>query len=119
MPYLEHPIFWFPKSLTYGNYGGPGWSGGEFQHDRLLIKWEVPPSDDMDVLFYDHDLAWNYAKSKDDLIRADQILVDSLRKLDPNPRKWFNPPTRNSIWWARFYRHAAILTFRTKLWLGL
>ena len=119
MPYLDHPVFWFPKSLTYGNYGGPGWSGGEFQHDRAKIRWEVNPSDDMDVLFYDHDYAWNYAKHVEDLRQADQTLIDSLRRLDPDPRKWHIPPTRNSLWWARFYRHAAILVFRTKLCLGL
>ena len=119
MPYIDLPKIWFPKFLTYGNYGGPGWSCGAIIHNREEKDWDVEPSDTMDVLFYDHDYVYHIAKTKEELQKGDQILIDGLRKLDPNPRNWSIPPTRNSIWWARIYRHAAILVFRSKLWLGL
>jgi hypothetical protein len=40
---------------TYGNWGGPGWSGGRFENDRSKVNWATPPVDEMDQLFKDHD----------------------------------------------------------------
>lgn len=43
---------------TYGNYGGPGWSGGEFVKPTEKPKWIVRPLDPLDEIFKEHDEAY-------------------------------------------------------------
>lgn len=53
----------------WGNYGGPGCSGGE-------------PCDPMDELFLEHDLAYLQGTTRAELIEADRVLIEQLRALD-------------------------------------
>ena len=39
----------------YGKWGGFQWSGGEWNCDKATTKWGVPPIDEMDSLFKQHD----------------------------------------------------------------
>jgi hypothetical protein len=73
---------------VYGNYGGPNWSAG--QVGGTITPTSPLPVDDLDQLFYQHDLV--YQNSQDPLTRAfaDVQLVEDMRALtftdagDPN-----------------------------------
>ena len=55
----------------WGNYGGPGSIGG-------------PPTDAMDAYFLEHDLAYLQGITRQELIAADQVLIEQLEALDPS-----------------------------------
>lgn len=80
---------------TYGNYGGPGYSGGGRGEGA---NFTAPPVDDLDDLFRDHDIAYQNARGTDDIDEADRELVAGISSL----------PERNS------YAHAARLAFLLK-----
>jgi len=64
---------------TYGNWGGPGWSGGEWNANPELTKWGVAPIDEMDRAFKGHD--WVYQNLPEFRSRADRELVCELANL--------------------------------------
>jgi hypothetical protein len=66
---------WWPKLLTYGNWGGPGWSGGRFTDDPASVNWEVQPVDAMDAAFRLHDFAYQHGTPRH---QADLDLVRTL-----------------------------------------
>jgi len=84
---VEHSDY-LNKRVIWGNYGGPGCSGGE-------------PIDTMDAFFLQHDLAYLQGVRRDQLIEADRVLVSQLRSLDPAQLSWE----------ANAYRLRAILFF--------
>jgi len=87
----------------YGNFGGPGWTGGN----------EYPakgPVDSMDETFAEHD---SYYDKKREMY-GDLVLLKALRTLDPNPEKWARPPS--DIAFAVKYRSMAIDYFSTKVY---
>jgi len=94
-------ILW-PKSLTYGNWGGPGWCGGEWRDYGDKVDWTVEPIDEMDGLFWWHDWRVQHGYGR----YAHYLLAQDLRKIDPPVGVW-----------ARAYRLAAIAIF-TVLGLG-
>ena len=50
---------------TYGNYGGPGYSGGLLltgDEDFTSIYNNIPATDDLDALFREHDQSYNLAQ---------------------------------------------------------
>jgi hypothetical protein len=57
------------KKAFYGNYGGPGNSGGK-------------PHDEMDELFRRHDIVYHTARTKEAMLAADASLVERLHTLD-------------------------------------
>ncbi|WP_206526430.1 MULTISPECIES: hypothetical protein [unclassified Mesorhizobium] len=59
---------------TYGNYGGPGWTGGAWRGD-----FKMPPADIQDGFYKQHDTDYRDAITLDDKIAADKKLVVSLR----------------------------------------
>lgn len=61
---------------TYGNWGGPGWSGGEWNDDPGETKWGVVPIDEMDNAFKRHD--WIYQKMPYFRAQADMELACTL-----------------------------------------
>jgi hypothetical protein len=88
---------YWPKFLTYGNWGGPGWSGGTFVHVPNLVNWDIPPIDEMDAAFKNHDYHWQhsiYSKRQ-----ADRILFEELIYINVKG------------YWANTYRIGAILGF--------
>jgi hypothetical protein len=87
----------WPSFLTYGNWGGPGWSGGKFVHDPALVDWMVPAIDEMDKAFKWHDAQWQTkAVSK---LEADRILMRNLYQV------------RVVGLWPNIYRIGAIIGF--------
>lgn len=70
---------WVP---TYGNWGGPGYSGGRrsrkkiSRHDQTLAR----PIDAADEAFMEHDFAYD----NEDYLAGDKRLVQSLDRLDPS-----------------------------------
>lgn len=85
----------FPKCLTYGMWGGPGWSGGEWQDNPLQVKWGVAPIDSMDVLFKCHDF-----DMQNNIPKPHTSLYKKLLDID-------NPPA----FWGKCYRYGAIAIF--------
>jgi len=65
----------WPKCLTYGNWGGPGWSGGQFVSDPKKTNWDIPAVDEMDLVFKWHDYSYQHSYSK---LNADLRLIDEL-----------------------------------------
>ena len=87
----------FPRPLTYGNWGGPGWSGGEFVDDPKLVDWFVLPIDEMDALFKRHDF-----EVQNRIPKPHSRLSSDLCEI-PIPTKL----------WPKLYRYAAIGIFWT------
>jgi hypothetical protein len=85
---------------TYGNWGGPGWSGGKFTDDPTEVDWDVAPIDYMDYFFKKHDSRYQQAGFSRRL--ADLNLLYSLRTC----------PVKG--WWANAYLVACILIFTVK-----
>jgi len=90
---------WWPKFLTYGNWGGPGWSGGVFNHDPALTNWSVPAIDQMDRLFKIHDHMYQNNVSPQ---YADHWLAKTL------------PLANVSGVWPRVYKKLAIWVFTVR-----
>lgn len=91
-------MYYWPKFLTYGNWGGPGWSGGKFVHDPKLVDWTVTPVDPMDRAFKAHDWGIQHGLGW----KAHLSLTTQLERQQP--------PTGT---WARTYRIVAIAIFYT------
>jgi len=87
---------YWPKCLTYGNWGAPSWSGGEFVHDPSKVDWSVKPIDSMDDAFKRHDWAIQHGVGA----LAHKMLANELR--------YIAPPT--SLY-GKLYRYAAIGIF--------
>lgn len=87
----------WPRFLTYGNWGGPGWSGGEWRRAGEPVRWDVEPVDAMDSEFRLHD--WNWQSGMISRREADAIL--SRRLMQTNVRGW----------WSNAYRIGAIVGF--------
>ncbi|SCX95772.1 hypothetical protein [Microvirga guangxiensis] len=68
---------------TYGNYGGPNWTGGEFVGDDEPGDYTVPPEDSLDALFRRHDRAYD---QPDTLLRAqaDLQLIKGILRQSPD-----------------------------------
>ncbi|QRM28113.1 hypothetical protein [Microvirga sp. VF16] len=68
---------------TYGQYGGPNWSGGEFVGDDEPGNYTVKPEDPLDALFRRHDKAYD---QPDTLLRAkaDLRLIKEILKQSPD-----------------------------------
>ena len=75
-PFATHGI----PLPVYGNYGGPNWSAGQVGGIATNPP-NPPPVDQLDTLFWAHDLA--YQSSTDPLVRAaaDILLVQQMHNL--------------------------------------
>jgi len=92
---------WYQHIIPlYGNWGGPGWSGGKFVDDKSLVDWEVVALDRLDLLLKEHDYAYQHGTPYKD---ADYKLLWDLKFC----------PVRG--WWANAYRVACIFIFSIKV----
>jgi hypothetical protein len=117
--------YFIPK---YGNFGGPGWSGGAMMSNYNEVDWTVQPVDSLDELFCNHDKSYqeaikntdsgryNIGQRDDKWLEADKILIKTLEDLPIDPKEWENKP-KNSIFYAWLYRKLAIYGFVFKVWL--
>lgn len=92
------PKWWKRLIPKYGNWGGPGWSAGEYCPPSYT-NWAVPGIDDMDALFKQHDMAY---QSGGDRKFADRELVRRLKE------------TNVRGVWSNIYRIGAIVIFSAK-----
>jgi len=93
-PERLHKVF-----LRYGNWTGPGLSGGLEDPIKIGLK---PPVDSLDEASMRHDFAYLIAQKQGAIYGADEeerlksladkILLKELRTLPKDPRKWKHPP---------------------------
>ena len=87
---VENGINWAPDKLvtaegvlipTYGNYGGPHYTGGVIDPGHFV---DVAPLDPLDTLFKAHDQAYFAIPSTDveGLAKADLTLISGIAALD-------------------------------------
>jgi hypothetical protein len=95
----------FDKAIPiYGNFGGPGWSGGQ----RGDVRPWVAPADSMDEFFMEHD----YGYGRGEFRKADRELYQSLMKMPGDPRDWSTPS--KTLRYADAYRKFCIVIFYLK-----
>jgi hypothetical protein len=77
---------------SYGNWGAPGWSGGQWISAEEIKKWTpaqvaalwlIPPIDEMDACFKRHDWAYQHPEEGITQWQADLRLVDELSTINP------------------------------------
>lgn len=67
---------------TYGNYGGPDYSGGDIIDPGETPDFTVPPTDSLDQLFQRHDEAYyDPNATPEDLANADLSLIQGILAL--------------------------------------
>jgi hypothetical protein len=66
---------------TYGNYGGPDYSGGVFVLPGQQPNYDVPPIDNLDALFRQHDIG-SGAPTSAGRADADLALIEGIRQLN-------------------------------------
>ena len=70
-----------------GNWGGRNWSGGRAGGGKSPAG--IPPTDSADACYRSHDICYD---SGTDKASCDKFLVQELRSLPADPRKWPFPP---------------------------
>lgn len=97
---------------TNGNWGGKCWSGGQYSCGKTGLG-KAPPADSGDECYKRHDECFDVCGSnKQCLATCNKKLVDELRRLPDDPRKWPNPPRPGTEGDSRSYRDKAIRYFR-------
>lgn len=94
----------------YGNYTGPGWTGGKRLWSSADTNGNKPPVDRLDELSVIHDKAYERASDSEDIYNADIIYLESVLKLPENPEEWSVYNTRV----ADAYLKLLIKAFRIK-----
>lgn len=91
---------------TYGLYGGPKWSAGLWS-PSASAAYNTSAVDILDLVFKDHDLRYYVAKDRNDIIKADQICVAEIEKLQSEGKLTSQD--------QQFYAAAAKQLFNAKL----
>jgi RHS repeat-associated protein len=91
---------------TNGNWGGKCWSGGQYSCGPGGITRTAPPTDSADEAYQRHD----YCVARGGA-NCDRDLVDELRGLDKNSRRWPRPPRPGTKDDTERYRNWAICQF--------
>ena len=117
MPWNEGANLMPPLGLnglvpTYGNWGGPGWSGGVAGG----LVGPNPAVDSMDECFKAHDECYGERSCQRQPTThrrmCDRSLVQCLSQLSDDPREWLNPAPHPEF--AKDYRKAATRLFRLR-----
>ena len=113
----------------YGNFGGPGWSGGAMMDSYDEVDWSVKPMDSLDETFHCHDTGYqeaiekekngdiSYVEMRRKWVKADMELVARIKKIPADPRKWERKPVTCCKLYSWFYRKCALAVFSTKVFL--
>lgn len=96
----------------YGKYCGDGWNAGMDVGDKISKPVsDRTPEDSLDAACKAHDKCYDRRNP----LPCDSELIDRLRSLDPDPRKWPNPPaSKGELEYAKRYRSLAIFIFELK-----
>ncbi|WP_421917350.1 hypothetical protein [Mesorhizobium sp.] len=97
---------------TYGNYGGPGWTGG-----ARGGGFDLPPFDIQDGFYKQHDKDYDDAKTPDETIAADRKLISSLRSYLDNKHYVTDPALKTEKQRDEAYEYAwgAMKAFQAKV----
>ena len=91
---LDKTVWRFPSGPTNGNWGGRCWSGGQYScGDRGAGK--LPPTDSADACYKNHDICYSTCSNPNDMAcraMCNKQLVNELKALPSDPRKWPLPP---------------------------
>ncbi len=111
---LDETVWRFPNGPTNGNWGGRCWSGGQ-QSCGDAGAGTKPPTDSADACYQRHDIC--YAKCGNNtscLAACNKTMVEELRILPNDPRKWPQPPRPGTERDSRNYRDRAIGWYSVK-----
>lgn len=99
---------------TYGKYCGPGYTGGHLlaQGTSCADQEWPPPSDSLDALCYRHDVRY-CSGTPAQMKAADAELLQGLKNLPDDPRKWPSPP--KDVQRAASYKLGAATVFEAKI----
>ena len=67
--------------MNYGNYCGPGWTGGEYTTPGEKSDFSAPFVNELDAACKIHDKAYENAKSIQDRLVADEQLIEAVKQL--------------------------------------
>lgn len=108
--------------MRYGNWYGPGWSGGVETDKNNGQMGSAPPVDSMDEAAKRHDFTYERAEKMEKAGNgygaailtkaADVVFVKDLEALSDDPKQWRNPPIYPEL--AANYRSRAITSFKAK-----
>jgi hypothetical protein len=75
----DHPV----SAPTYGNFGGPSYSAGQFLDSPNPAPANPVPVDALDQAFQDHDVASGAAATAAAQSAADLALIQAIQAVDP------------------------------------
>jgi hypothetical protein len=102
---MMHSLYGNIFDAWYGNYGGPGYAGGETVGEGDMVHWEVEPVDNLDAIFKAHDIDYMSMNRES----ADDLLLSRLA--EHKPMSWsefiaakaaqvaFNEPFRSAAYY--------------------
>ena len=114
-------LYYVANNYHYGNWGGPGWSGGKVVPDGSPVDINADARDPLDEIFKQHDIAYedinsdfaagiiSEAERNARINEADRALVAEYRNLDLNS---VDPQYRTE---AAIYGPAAADLFTAKI----
>ena len=98
---------------TNGNWGGKCWSGGQHSCGPGGQMGTAAPLDSADEAYRRHDTCYAAAGTNQQGIAiCDRAVVNELRALDHDPRRWPRPPRPGTEGDSRRFRDMTILWFR-------
>ncbi len=106
--------------IRYGNWCGPGWSGGVDVSKNNGKSGTAGPVDSLDAACKKHDEVYDLKKPNQPRLNhaieetADKRLIKDLNALPEDPKKWPDPPASQNEKSAEMYRHEASAYFKTK-----
>jgi len=97
---------------TNGNWGGKCWGGGQFSCGPGG-SGTTSPTDSADACYMRHDNCWDQCRGNRQCMAAcDRVIVNELRNLPDDPRRWPQPPRPGTEGDSRNYRNWAIQYFQ-------
>lgn len=89
------------KVTYHGQYGGPSYSSGKTNSNNIPIPVtdyrDVEPSDKLDQLFKIHDIRYELARTKQDIINADKLYIQEFEQI----KSQLNPGLLAKGWGAK------------------
>ena len=108
------------NGIRYGNWCGPGWSGGVDVSKNNGKSGTAGPVDSLDAACKKHDEVYDWKKPNQPRLNcaieevADKQLIRDLDALPKDPKKWSDPPSHQNEKSVEMYREAASGYFKTK-----
>jgi len=102
---------------TYGNYAGPGWTGGKRLWNSEAEGGKEPAIDNLDKLAKAHDTEYGEAgKDKSKIQASDLKLIEGAKALPQDASEWCDSSVDSKV--AGAYRDLLISSFEVKSGTG-